>query len=77
MKTLGIVMACAGALVAAGAVETLYFYGRTMKRKKADVGRTVKMAGTDWSQYSGFCRSERHICWSSLTRTCIRHPLMG
>lgn len=58
MKTLGIVMACAGALVAAGAVETLYFYGRTMKRKKADVGRTVKMAGTDWSQYSGIL-SER------------------
>lgn len=52
MGILGIGIVCAGGLVAAGAAETLYFYGRTMKRKKARVERTVKMAGTDWSQYS-------------------------
>lgn len=52
MGILGVGIACAGGLVAAGAAETLYFYGRTMKRKKARVERTVKMAGTDWSQYS-------------------------
>lgn len=42
----------AGVLAAAGAAETLYFYNRTMKRKNTDVERTVKMAGTDWSQYA-------------------------
>ena len=52
MGILGVGIACAGGLVAAGAAETMYFYGRTMKRKKARVERTVKMAGTDWSQYS-------------------------
>lgn len=52
MGILGVGIACAGGLVAAGAAETLYFYGRTMKRKKARVERTVKMAGTDWSQYA-------------------------
>lgn len=45
-------IACAGVLVAAGAVETVYFYGRTMKRQNVNMERTMKMAGTDWSQYS-------------------------
>ncbi|MGN0244198.1 MAG: alpha/beta hydrolase [Lachnospiraceae bacterium] len=45
-------IACAGALAAAGALETAYFYRRTMKRNKVDMQRTIKMAGTDWSQYS-------------------------
>lgn len=43
---------CAGALLAAGAAETAYFYGRTMKRQNVNMDRTIKMAGTDWSQYS-------------------------
>lgn len=44
---------CAGALAAVGtAVETAYFYGRTMKRNEVDIERTIKMAGTDWSQYA-------------------------
>ena len=38
------------AVVSAG--ESAYFYRRTMKRSKAKVERTMKMAGTDWSQYS-------------------------
>ena len=41
---------CAGALLAAGAAETAYFYGRTMKRQNVNMDRTIKMAGTDWSQ---------------------------
>lgn len=45
-------IACAGVLAAAGAAEIAYFYGRTMKRQNVDVERTIKMAGTDWSQYS-------------------------
>ena len=52
MGILGTGVACVGVLAAAGVAETVYFYGRTMKRKKADVGRTIKMAGTDWSQYA-------------------------
>lgn len=43
---------CAGALLAAGAAETAYFYGRTMKRQNVNMDRTIKMAGTDWSQYA-------------------------
>lgn len=52
MKILGIGIACAGALAAVGAIEVGYFYGRTMKRNEVDMERTIKMAGTDWSQYT-------------------------
>lgn len=45
-------IACVGVLAAAGVAETAYFYGRTMKRQSGDIERTIKMAGTDWSQYS-------------------------
>lgn len=40
-----------GMLVAAEAGGSVYFYRRTMKRSKAKVERTIKMAGTDWNQY--------------------------
>ncbi|MGN0317885.1 MAG: alpha/beta hydrolase [Lachnospira sp.] len=50
-KIIGTGLACAGVLGAVGAAEIAYFYGRTMIRQKTDMGRTVKMAGTDWSQY--------------------------
>ena len=45
-------LACAGALAAVGAGEIAYFNGRTMKRQKVNMEHTIKMAGTDWSQYS-------------------------
>lgn len=45
-------LACVGALAAAGTIETVYFYRRTMIRNNTDMKRTIKMAGTDWSQYS-------------------------
>ena len=44
-------MVCLGALAAVGVGETAYFYRRTMKRNNAKVERTMKMSGTDWSQY--------------------------
>lgn len=44
--------ACAGVLAAAGIGEVAYFYRRTMKRGNAKVERTIKMSGTDWSQYA-------------------------
>ena len=43
-----------GLLAAAQMGEAAYFYQRTMRRNKAKVDRTVKMAGTDWSQYADF-----------------------
>ncbi len=45
-------LTCAAALAAAGTIEIAYFYRRTMIRQNANMERTVKMAGTDWSQYS-------------------------
>ena len=41
-------------IAAALAGESIYFYRRTMKRTKAKKERTIKMAGTDWSQYAEF-----------------------
>ncbi|MDE7246470.1 MAG: alpha/beta hydrolase [Lachnospiraceae bacterium] len=41
----------AGLLAAACGGEIAYFYGRTMKRSRAKTERTMKMSGTDWSQY--------------------------
>lgn len=52
MGILGNVGIGVGVLAAAGVAETAYFYRRVMKRKNTDVERTIKMAGTDWSQYS-------------------------
>lgn len=40
-----------GGLAAASIGESAYFYRRTMKRNHAKVEHTIKMAGTDWSQY--------------------------
>ncbi|MGN0437067.1 MAG: alpha/beta hydrolase [Lachnospiraceae bacterium] len=54
-------LACVGVLAAASVVEIAYFYGRTMKRQKANVERTIKMAGTDWSQYSDFLAQRREF----------------
>ena len=40
-----------GALAAAEAAGTAYFYRRTMKRYNAKTERTMKMSGVDWEQY--------------------------
>ena len=37
-------LACAGAFAAVSAGEIAYFYGRTMKRQKVNMERTIKMA---------------------------------
>lgn len=54
-------LACAGALAAAGVIETAYFYGRTMKRQNGDLKRTMKMAGTDWSQYTDIIAERKNF----------------
>lgn len=48
-----------GAVAAAQAGEAAYFYRRTMKRNKAKVERTMKMAGTDWNQYMPFIEQRK------------------
>ena len=40
-----------GAVAAAEAAGTAYFYRRTMKRYNAKTERTMKMSGVDWEQY--------------------------
>lgn len=51
MNILGTALTCAGTLSVASAAGITYFYRRTMIRQNAKMERTVKMAGTDWSQY--------------------------
>lgn len=50
-KNLGYAAAALGALAAAETGIAAYFYRRTMMRGNARTDRTIKMAGTDWSQY--------------------------
>ena len=50
-KILKVTAAAAGLLAAVQAGGSAYLYRRTMKRSNAKVERTMKMAGTDWSQY--------------------------
>ena len=59
MKLLKKAMTCAGILAAAGIGETAYFYQRTMKRNNAKVEKTIKRAGTDWSQYAPFLEERK------------------
>lgn len=54
MKKRNLAALILGTTVAAGVGESVYFYRRTMKRGKAKTERTMKMAGTDWSQYTDF-----------------------
>ncbi len=51
VKVLKKIAKAAGVLAIAGIGETVYFYNRTMKRNNAKTDRTMKMSGTDWSQY--------------------------
>lgn len=50
-KLLGGAAALLGLLAVSEAGGTAYFYRRTMKRNKVKVERTMKMSGTDWTQY--------------------------
>ena len=50
----GNVLKTVTAFAAAEFLISSYFYRRTMKRGRAKTERTMKMAGTDWSQYADF-----------------------
>lgn len=74
MKLLKKVMTCAGVLTAISIGETAYFYRRTMKRNNVKLERTIKMAGTDWSQYTPLmekrksfmlAQTHREVCQTS------------
>ena len=54
-------MTCLGVLAAAGVGETAYFYRRTMKRNNAKVERTMKMSGTDWTQYAPMMQQRKEF----------------
>ena len=61
-KAIGIIskmVAGLGLVAAACGGEIAYFYGRTMKRGKAKTERTIKMSGTDWSQYMPLMEERR------------------
>lgn len=58
-KNLSVFAALAGLLTIAEAGSSAYFYRRTMKRNKIDVERTMKMSGTDWSQYASLMEERR------------------
>ncbi len=61
MGKLGKAAAVAGVLTAAQIGEAAYFYRRTMKRNNAKVERTIKMAGTDWSQYMELIQARKEV----------------
>ena len=46
-------------LSVAEAGSSAYFYKRTMKRGMASTERTMKMAGTDWSQYEDLLKERK------------------
>ena len=55
------VIGSAAAFVSAEFLLSAYFYRRTMKRSRAKVERTMKMAGTDWSQYADFIEKRKEF----------------
>lgn len=48
-----------GLLAVSEAGGSAYFYRRTMKRNRVKMERTMKMAGTDWSQYKDFMEERK------------------
>lgn len=58
-KEIGAVLAVAGVLALTQVGIAAYFYRRTMKRNRAKVERTMKMAGTDWDQYIPMIKKRR------------------
>lgn len=57
-----------GALAAGTAIETAYFYQRTMKRNNVKVERTMKMSGTDWNQYAPMLASRKEYLHAQPSR---------
>ena len=60
-------------LSVAEAGSSAYFYKRTMKRGMASTERTMKMAGTDWSQYEDLLSGKKSF-WRVRGRMCPSVP---
>lgn len=62
-------------LSVAEAGSSAYFYKRTMKRGMASTERTMKMAGTDWSQYEDLLKERKEKFLGSIRgRMCPSVP---
>lgn len=57
-------LAASAAFASAEFLLSAYFYRRTMKRGKAKAERTIKMAGTDWSQHADFIAERKEYMLS-------------
>lgn len=64
VRIIGGAALAAGALAAAEMAGTAYFYCTTMMRQKAKTERTIKMAGTDWSQHMPFIQERKEYMLS-------------
>lgn len=60
-------------LSVAEAGSSAYFYKRTMKRGMASTERTMKMAGTDWSQYEDLLKERKEKFLGASAGRCV-HP---
>lgn len=58
-RILGGIVLAAGALALVELGVSAYFYRRTMTRNNAKTDRTIKMAGTDWSQHMDFIQERK------------------
>lgn len=67
-REIGVVLAATGVLALTQVGIAAYFYKRTMKRNKAKVERTMKMAGTDWDQYIPMIQKRREYLMSKSHR---------
>ena len=57
----GILLLAGAASAATAGGGTAYFYRRVMKRNKMKVEDTMKMSGTDWSQYRELLEEEEDL----------------
>lgn len=60
-KIFFIILICVIAIAIVLAISTIYLYRRTMIRQNAKMDRTIKMAGTDWSQYKDILAARKEF----------------
>lgn len=58
-------------LSVAEAGSSAYFYKRTMKRGMVSKERTIKMAGTDWSQYEDLLKERKEKFLGASAGGCV------
>lgn len=63
-NVLSVILICALVLLITLIISVAYFYRRTMIRQNAKMEQTVKMAGTDWSQYKDLLAKRKEFMLS-------------